>query len=147
MTSYESLHPSAKKVWVIHGIIAAIIVLGPAVAAVFLFEFWWQVVPAVLLSIYWVFFWPIWEMAQWRYLVTTEQVETIHGIFFRNHTVIPINRIQHMDIRQGPLQKKFGLAKLTIYTAASIHQIPALSMDIAEQIASDLGKVILTEDR
>lgn len=146
MNSYEKLHPLAKKLWVIHGIIAAVIVLGSAVAAGFLFKFWWQVLPAAILSIYWVFLWPAWEMAQWRYLVTTEQVETIHGIFFRTHTVIPINRIQHMDIRQGPLQKKFELAKLTVYTAASVHQIPALSMDIAEQITAELGKAILTEE-
>ncbi len=39
------------------------------------------------------------------------------GVIFKRLTAIPYNRVQHVEITQGPLDRSFGLATLEIYTA------------------------------
>ncbi len=34
---------------------------------------------------------------------------------------VPLARLQHADISQGPLQRQWGLAKLIVYTAGTQH--------------------------
>jgi membrane protein YdbS with pleckstrin-like domain len=34
--------------------------------------------------------------------------------------VVPFNRIQHATVRVGPIDRRFGLASLTVFTAASM---------------------------
>ncbi len=41
------------------------------------------------------------------------------GVFWRHQISIPIARVQHADVSQGPLQRQFGLAKLTVHTAGT----------------------------
>lgn len=40
-----------------------------------------------------------------------------NGIFFKSLIIIPFNRIQHLEIGHGPIDRYFGLANLSIYTA------------------------------
>lgn len=45
---------------------------------------------------------------------------TIHdGVFWRTWSAVPRVRIQHTDVSQGPLQRRYGVADLTLYTAGS----------------------------
>lgn len=39
------------------------------------------------------------------------------GLIFRKIVLLPFNRVQHVEISSGPLQRKFGLASLKFYTA------------------------------
>lgn len=41
------------------------------------------------------------------------------GIFWRKTTSIPRSRVQHTDVTQGPVQRTFGLATLTVHTAGT----------------------------
>ncbi|MFC3249905.1 PH domain-containing protein [Paenibacillus sepulcri] len=43
-------------------------------------------------------------------------------------------RIQHIDAKQGPILKHYGLTTLTFSTAAGSHEIPALTESTAEQV-------------
>ncbi len=59
------------------------------------------------------------------------------GWLWKSMTTVPFNRVQHCDIKQGLLDRKFGLAKLTIYTAggqSSDLMIPGLLPDTAEKL-------------
>lgn len=59
------------------------------------------------------------------------------GIFFRSTTIISFNRVQHIEINQGPLDRYFNIAGLTLYTAggsSSDLTIPGLSMEDANRI-------------
>jgi len=56
-------------------------------------------------------------------------------------TPVPFNRVQHCDIRQGILDRKYGLARLTIYTAggqSSDLMIPGLLPDVAEKLKAHI---------
>lgn len=39
------------------------------------------------------------------------------GVFWRKVTVVPFNRIQHIELHKGPLERKFDLATIKLYTA------------------------------
>jgi membrane protein YdbS with pleckstrin-like domain len=41
------------------------------------------------------------------------------GVVWRSHVRLPRVRIQHTDVSQGPLQRRFGVATLKLYTAGS----------------------------
>lgn len=65
------------------------------------------------------------------------------GVFFRRTTVVPFNRVQHCEVKQGPVERLFNLSSLEVYTAggqSSDLQIPGLSGDLASQLKSFIIK-------
>jgi membrane protein YdbS with pleckstrin-like domain len=52
------------------------------------------------------------------------------GIFWRSRIAVPRARIQHTDVSQGPLQRRFGVGTLKLYTAGSHYykiELPGLA--------------------
>jgi len=43
------------------------------------------------------------------------------GVWWRSQTFVPRARVQHTDVDQGPLARRFGLATLRVFTAGSAH--------------------------
>jgi membrane protein YdbS with pleckstrin-like domain len=59
------------------------------------------------------------------------------GLFFRKVVSQPITRIQHIELKRGPIERKVGLATLQVFSAGGeMHtfQIPGLPVEIALQI-------------
>ncbi|KKO44243.1 hypothetical protein WG68_16530 [Arsukibacterium ikkense] len=59
------------------------------------------------------------------------------GIFFRNIITQPVVRVQHIELKQGPLERKAGLARLQLFSAGgALHtfEIPGLLLAQAQQI-------------
>jgi uncharacterized protein len=59
------------------------------------------------------------------------------GVLFKSTTAIPFNRVQHVEIKQGPIARYFGLHTLVLYTAggeSSDLSIPGLEGDTAQQL-------------
>lgn len=53
---------------------------------------------------------------RFEYRVGADEIRIDHGIVSRTHRSIPFDRIQDVDITQGPLQRLLGLAKVTFET-------------------------------
>ncbi len=63
------------------------------------------------------------------------------GLIFRSIVVIPSNRIQHIEINQGFLERFYNLASIEIFTAggrSSDLTIPGLTLDQAKSLKSYL---------
>lgn len=88
------------------------------------------------------FVFPIIEYKEWRYKITEDKIELINGIFIKSKIIIPISRIQYLDVQQGPIYRNFRLACLSIHTAGSTHEIPALTLEEANQISTRLREII-----
>ncbi|HEY9092002.1 PH domain-containing protein [Parasphingorhabdus sp.] len=72
---------------------------------------------------------------RWGYDMGDEQLRILRGYLWRTDTIVPFNRIQHIDVSQGPLQRMFGLSTLIVHTAGthnSIVTLPGLSTPDAE---------------
>jgi len=65
------------------------------------------------------FRWPAARHRRLRYLVEDEGLRIRRGVFWRKVIWIPITRVQHTDVSQGPVQRRYDLATLTIHTAGT----------------------------
>lgn len=82
--------------------------------------------------------------ARWRYQVSPEYLDIAKGIIWRKRYTIPFIRVQNTDTRQGPILRAFGLASVTVSTAATAHVIPGLDFAAAEQLrdyAAELARL------
>jgi membrane protein YdbS with pleckstrin-like domain len=53
------------------------------------------------------------------YRVDEAGITIRRGVFWRTQSRLPQVRIQHTDVSQGPLQRRYGVATLKLYTAGS----------------------------
>ncbi len=51
------------------------------------------------------------------YALREHDVAFRNGLFWRKTTVLPFDRVQHAEVTQGPLQRRFKLATLKFFTA------------------------------
>jgi len=71
------------------------------------------------------------------YAVREKDITFKSGWLWRSVTTVPFNRVQHCDLKQGMLDRRFGLSKLTIYTAGGQStdlMIPGLLPETAEKL-------------
>jgi membrane protein YdbS with pleckstrin-like domain len=83
---------------------------------------------------------------RWRYEIRPDEVDLQRGIFWISRTLVPLARIQHVDTRQGPLQRRFGLSTVVLYTAAGPNQIPELSTPVAEGARDRIAELTRGQD-
>jgi len=72
----------------------------------------------------------------------SEQADDIivrSGAIFRSYRAVPYGRLQFVVLRQGPLQRTFDLADLTITTAGSTATITGLPTAEATRLRDDLS--------
>ncbi len=69
--------------------------------------------------------WPAWAYAGQRFaryraeLRTNEGVVLQDGVWWQTESWVPIARLQHLDVDQGPLDRRWGMATLTVHTAGT----------------------------
>ena len=88
-------------------------------------------------------FWPSLEYNAYRYLVRDHDLLVQHGVLFRRWSSVPHSRIQHVDTRQGPIERVFGLSRLIVFTAAGSladAAIPGLKTQDAEHLRDELSR-------
>lgn len=71
--------------------------------------------------------WPELHHRHLRYRVDGAGVRIRSGVLWRKVVSIPTSRVQHTDVSQGPVQRNYGIATLTVYTAGTEGASIALS--------------------
>jgi len=71
--------------------------------------------------------WPELHHKHLRYRVDESGVLIRQGVLWRKVISIPTSRVQHTDVSQGPLQRHYEIATLTVYTAGTEGASIALS--------------------
>lgn len=65
------------------------------------------------------------------------------GRFWQRETRVPVTRVQHLDIKRGPLQRGRDLATLVVHTAGTANSavsLPNLDFADAERLRDRLGR-------
>lgn len=93
-----------------------------------------------------VFMLPRLRWKRWRYEVFEQEIYIQHGILVVSRTLIPMIRVQHVETKQGPILKKFDLASVSISTAATTHQIPALSNEVASDLRDKISALARVDE-
>ena len=71
----------------------------------------------------------------WGYAESEDELAIRRGLWVRRRTLVPFGRIQHIDVAQGPIERRFGLATLILHTAGTrgaAVPLPGLKQDQAE---------------
>ena len=82
----------------------------------------------------------------WRYALRPEELYLERGVFNRVRTVVPLRRIQHLDVSQDLFEREFGLGKLVVHTAggrSSDVAVPGLRYETAERLRDDVKHYVL----
>jgi uncharacterized protein len=79
---------------------------------------------------------------RWRYGIRETDLFLSKGALFQSKTLIPFDRIQFVESRQGPIDRVFGLWQVLVYTAAGKSaRIPGLRSGEATALREELSKV------
>jgi membrane protein YdbS with pleckstrin-like domain len=64
------------------------------------------------------------------------------GILFRDLVVVPYGRMQYVDVQAGPIDRRFGIARVQLHTASpgTDAQIPGLVPDEAARLRDRLAR-------
>ena len=147
---FQPLDRRVIRLWRVNSLITSGVLLLIATAAVFFVGFS-QIVPwswliagwsALLLLRAFLLLWhPPRAYAAWGYRLDGKVLETRHGIWFRVTQLLPLPRLQHVDLHSGPIERSFGLASLMLHTAGTQEAsivIPGLDAQAAEQLRNHL---------
>jgi uncharacterized protein len=92
------------------------------------------IIPVALLLAYWVWVVPKRRYDRWGYDASADRLRIQRGYLFYSDTVVPFGRIQHIDVDQGPIERRYDLATFSAHTAGthgSTITLPGLKHDDA----------------
>lgn len=96
-----------------------------------------------------LFVWVPRKVRRTNYLLRQLDLHLRTGYMWHRAVSVAINRIQHTEITQGPLERLCGLSTLAVYTAGG-HQsdlkIPGLEQDTALRLKTYLTERIIEEE-
>jgi uncharacterized protein len=82
-----------------------------------------------------------WRHTHWR--LDDDGFTLRRGRMWRSETRVPQSRVQHLDLKRGPLERRYGLSTLVIHTAGSRHSavtVAGLGEDDAERLRDRLAR-------
>jgi membrane protein YdbS with pleckstrin-like domain len=145
----QRLHPAIKKVWQISALFSTLVlalVLGVPEFFLTRSDIWPFAFPwigptlAILIGVLsFVFAGRQWQA--WSYQLREHDLVLAYGVFWRTRRSVARDRIQHVDINSGPLDRRFGLVQVSLYAAGamgSVGSIPGLKPEDAEQLREAL---------
>jgi membrane protein YdbS with pleckstrin-like domain len=107
-----------------------------------------MLLPLLVLLLYPTFVSPVRRYHAWGYRMDEEELRLQHGIYTQVETLVPLKRVQHLDISQGPLERSFGVCRLILHTAGTAHSqvaLPGLSRETAEAMRDEIRTHIRQE--
>jgi uncharacterized protein len=152
----HQLDPRARSLWRLGALFnGALLVLfvaaisfGPRQVIVEYDSRWAWLVTGIVLSLALLNAWigPNLRYRYWRYEIRADEADLQHGWLVRTRQLVPMARIQHVDTRRGPLDRRFGLASVVLYTAAGPAFIPALASDVAADVRDRIATLANVHD-
>lgn len=152
---WRRLPERVKRVWLLRSIVADLTVIAVCalLAAIFIAADWWGLWQGLALGV--VSALALVELVtqplQTRYEYTFNRfsigrrdLKIRKGWMFRKSVTVPFNRVQHIDTKQGPMLRKFGLMAVIVHTAVGEHEIEALDQDEAARVVDLITARVLT---
>ncbi|HEY0043266.1 MAG TPA: PH domain-containing protein [Allosphingosinicella sp.] len=146
------------QLWVmrIHGAIAALVLVAIGIVAELVLRANVPEVPRgivllpLLVPALWLaFVAPGRRFRAWGYALGDEELEVQRGVMIQVHTHVPLGRVQHIDIAQGPLERACRVCRLVVHTAGTLHSqvvLPGLARATAEAIRDEIRARIRREE-
>lgn len=144
---WRTLPARAKSAWLVGEAIGCGIWLGTCGAAtvICVLNGWWGFWPRLVVALAAAYavlalaFQPLqtrYAYAFYRFRIGGCDLATRKGWLFRRSTTVPYNRVQHVDTKQNPVLRHFGLTTVVVHTAADALEIEALDTAEAERMVA-----------
>lgn len=82
------------------------------------------------------------------YAMNDAELRVARGFFFRVDTIVPFVRVQHIDVGQGPIERRWGLSHLVVHTSGTHNStvtLPGLKADDAAAMRDSIRRHIQTD--
>ncbi|MFN4243912.1 MAG: PH domain-containing protein [Tepidisphaerales bacterium] len=149
----QKLAPQVLVLWLVSGLISLGVVLAVSASVEFLWlrhTAWYGRLPlptglltgtaTLLLGVVPLLMVPL-RYRRWSYAIRQQDVLIESGVVWRVRRSIPRSRVQHVDIRSGPLDRMLGVVQVDLHTAGSLEavaSIPGLTPPAAEALRASL---------
>jgi hypothetical protein len=104
----------------------------------------------ILTSFVWAgLFWSARRAKYLQYRVGRLDINLVKGFLFRHDVSVSFNRIQHIEVSQGPIERFFKLGTLRVFTAGTFGSdlhLPGLPNAVAHQLKSEILNEINLEE-
>lgn len=104
------------------------------------------IAPVLLVAAFVVLRTPMRRYVARGYVMGEDRLRVVRGLWFRSDTVVPFGRVQHIDVHQGPIERAYGLATLTLHTAGS-HNASVTLPGLADKDARAMRETIRAQIR
>lgn len=82
------------------------------------------------------------------YQMGADRLRVVRGILWHSDTIVPFGRVQHIDLDQGPIERAYGIATISVHTAGSHNatvELPGLAHDDAVAMREEIRAHIKRE--
>ncbi len=135
-------------------IVVMLIAVGPTILISAIIDFGWlyRILTYVLTwLLFFILMW--WYTKHWfrvyGYALQPTGLRIHRGLFWQQQHLVPRNRVQHIDITTGPLERRFGLSQLVVHTAGTRNAsvtLPGLKHDDAVALRKALINTAQMDD-
>lgn len=104
--------------------------------------------PVLLLALFLIIRMPMRRYAARGYQISPDRLRVVRGILWHSDTIVPFGRVQHIDVDQGPIERFFGIATLTLHTAGNHNSsvdLPGLGHELATEMREEIRAHIKRE--
>lgn len=155
-TELRPLEPAVRRVWRIKaGLLWGALFIGTAIYEIIamfggggILPFGLLMTAVFVVGTLYVVIQPTLRYRFWRFDLRSDELFLERGIFTRVRTIVPLRRIQHIDVSQDVLEREFDLGKLIVHTAgarSSEVELPGLRYSEAQQLRETLKQYILED--
>ena len=152
---FKSLEKNYLKVFRISSVIITLLISMPfTISSSVFWDFSWPFRVLAFIGI-WLLLYSLvhWYSIHWfkayNYQLTEAGLKIHQGVFWRQQNMVPRNRVQHIDITTGPLERRYDLSKLVVHTAGTRNAtitLPGLLHADAADLRQELINSNQTED-
>jgi membrane protein YdbS with pleckstrin-like domain len=151
-TPWQRLDRVVVPLWILGDLASAVFLLALCAAGYFYVQqrqaAWsahagiaWMALAAVMLL--WSVLVPPLAYMRWAFVADDDLLRMRYGILFHEERIVPVHRMQHVDLTRGPVERLFGLATLVVFTAGnegSAFRVPGLTLLRAQQLRDRILK-------
>jgi membrane protein YdbS with pleckstrin-like domain len=156
LINWQPIEKDYLKVLRLEWLLASFILFFIVIALLFFIIPFRDTIPVILLWGSWLLFVLLYFFIQEKsfhlraYAIREHDILYRHGWIVQHINACPVNRIQHCSADAGPLERKFKLSSLTLFTAGTSGadlKISGLRTEIAENMRDFILNKIKTDEQ
>lgn len=147
--SFTPLEPGYLSVLRIFGVIQSAVLIAIVIIAIAVINsendrglpYWALAIPTLALAFWLIWVSPARRFTAWGYHMEADELRIKRGVLTREETIVPLGRVQHIDVGQGAIERGCGVTYLALHTAGmayNIVKLPGLTRETAEALRDDI---------